>query len=845
MKKLIAILLAMVLSLSLFACSDNGKKKDDIKKDDDIELDDTPGGSSSGIDQNISPINPVDYQLGEYKTSATQNGIVYTIYEDGAVVYDCSSTADIIEIPGTVESTVVKVVGNAAFYKSNASEIKLPDSIEHIGENAFRSSANLKKVDFPENLKTIGDKALAFTGIESAVIDASVSYGNGVYYSCDELTSFSTAENVTEIPAGIVASCKNLTDVTIGSSVTKIGDEAFFRCTNIDEIDLPENLDSIGNKAFYGCSAVSEVVIPNSVKTIEGYAFYNCDLLNDVSFGSSVEEIGEFAFYGCDLLVQLDLPASLKTLGKAVFGSLNIESITIPSEVKTIPEMAFVNCVKLGRVNFSSRLTSIEAKAFMNTALESFEVPASVTSIGAYAFKGCAALKNVSIKGKADLLPEGIFQGCTALTVVSLPQTVETVASYAFDGCTSIKDVRLPAALKTIKCFAFRNCVKLEEIELHRTSLNELGMGAFSNCISLTEVTIPATCYSIMLKDAQIPSSVSVNGLFDGCTSLSKVTILGQVEEIGTMAFANCPALKTVILPDSLKVIGVDAFKNCLVLEKVELGANITTLGRGAFYNCPALKELRFSENLISIGDYAIGFLENDVIIEGVTTKPVINKDFTAYGYLGSYEADEGKTAYYALELYVRSYLDGDGNSIAYVGLGVIGDITTEHFKDFEYEIIEDGIEFTETVVNQETGEEEAVVVKKDAVKILSYKGNSKIVVVPEMFAINDLYVIEISEGAFKNNSSVEVIYVPSWMKTIGDEAFANCSKLVELIFVNTSYTLAPDAPEGSVAGELALGSDLITGSDNVKVYAPAGSYVKTNERALGWTVSVNIPSHS
>ena len=187
-----------------------------------------------------------------------------------------------------------------------------------------------------------------------------------------------------------------------------------------------------------------------------------------------------------------------------------------------------------------------------------------------------------------------------------------------------------------------------------------------------------------------------------------------------------------------------------------------------------------------------------------------------------------------------------NGEGIAFVGIGIIGEITEENFSDYEYEIIEDGIVVgEETVIDEETGEENTVPVTKDAVKIIKYNGSATIVVIPAAFGIDDLYVIEIADGAFKNNATLETVYIPKWIKTVGNEAFAGCEALKEIIFENTAYTLPEDAPEGSVAGELTIGEDVLKDSPNAVVYAASGSYVSTVAKDLGWTYSNKIPDHT
>ena len=61
-----------------------------------------------------------------------------------------------------------------------------------------------------------------------------------------------------------------------------------------------------------------------------------------------------------------------------------------------------------------------------------------------------------------------------------------------------------------------------------------IGRNAFQGCTSLTSVTIPNTV------------SMIEENAFQGCTSLTSVTIPNSVARIGTIAFCSCPSLTSV-----------------------------------------------------------------------------------------------------------------------------------------------------------------------------------------------------------------------------------------------------------------------------------------------------------
>lgn len=62
--------------------------------------------------------------------------------------------ADVVVVPERVER-----IGEAAFCGKSMSEVVLPEGIVDIGEAAFEYCTNLKIVDFPSTVRTIGKRA--------------------------------------------------------------------------------------------------------------------------------------------------------------------------------------------------------------------------------------------------------------------------------------------------------------------------------------------------------------------------------------------------------------------------------------------------------------------------------------------------------------------------------------------------------------------------------------------------------------------------------------------------------------------------------------------------------------
>ena len=94
-------------------------------------------------------------------------------------------------------------------------EVRLPDTLEEIGDQAFCGCGNLKKINFPEGLKTIGESA---------------------FWDCDALE-----------------------EITLPASLESIGAEAFGDCNELRRVSLPRTCQ-VAEDAFDDCDPQLELI---------------------------------------------------------------------------------------------------------------------------------------------------------------------------------------------------------------------------------------------------------------------------------------------------------------------------------------------------------------------------------------------------------------------------------------------------------------------------------------------------------------------------------------------------------------------------------------------------------
>jgi len=106
----------------------------------------------------------------------------------------------------------ITTVGNNAFYGFSAIKtVELPETVTHIGTNAFCTSS-IEYINFPESLVSIG------------------------------VTAFKQ--------------CPNLTRLNFNKGLKNIGDGAFYECVNVNTVVLTDTIMSFGGSAFYGCTGI-------------------------------------------------------------------------------------------------------------------------------------------------------------------------------------------------------------------------------------------------------------------------------------------------------------------------------------------------------------------------------------------------------------------------------------------------------------------------------------------------------------------------------------------------------------------------------------------------------------
>ncbi len=203
-----------------------------------------------------------------------------------------------------------------------------------------------------------------------------------------------------------------------------------------------------------------------------------------------------------------------------------------------------------------------------------------------------------------------------SLLKVVMPREVETIEESCFNKCINLKEIDWGTGSSVSKICgrlyvnsviglsnqgyygAFKDCISLESVTLPE-SLSDFQAGAFLNCSSLKTLVFPDGGKLRELKCAEaykstgLSTTVYVMGHLWGCTSLETIVLPSNLREIGENAFYGTP-FRTINVPETVKYISTEyLFNGCERLEEVILPSTITEYSKGMFSGCAKLASIK------------------------------------------------------------------------------------------------------------------------------------------------------------------------------------------------------------------------------------------------------------
>ena len=464
-------------------------------------------------------------------------------------------------------------IGAYAFYRAGVdTKLDIPDNVTTIGERAFSDCNMIPTLTVGTGLKTVGTYAFANLNALTSLTWNAIAAG-------DDQNIF-TAVN-TPSDAGIA--------LVIGKDVTKIPSRMF--CA--DRLNQPK-LSSI--------------------------AFVNYDFYNPQSV-----EIGDYAFYGIESLKSVAVSWRVASIGTGAFsGCTGIESIVYAADLPDFTDNgAFENAgVAAGfTLSVDQKVTRIPANIFGATDPDkqtrvrsvSFPAPSACTEIGARAFYNCGDMLTVLLPDCITSIGEGAF-GCseeTEINKVTIGRFVTSIGDGAFENrnITTINFNATNCNDFTLDHPCFTNCgtitfvANIERIPSYLTySVRNKSFAENSICTEIGEGAFYKSRSSLL----NLPNSVKKIGAYSFYDSSVGSTVFPSgVTEIGDYAFAKCTVMRMLNLSNVTK-LGVGAFKDCTSLGDfstvVDLSTKLEEIGEECFAGCLNIRSITLPASLKRIG---------------------------------------------------------------------------------------------------------------------------------------------------------------------------------------------------------------------------------------------------
>ena len=407
-----------------------------------------------------------------------------------------------------------------------------------------------------------------------------------------------------------------LLSIILPNSLVSIGDNAFYYCSGLMSINIPSEVTLIGNYAFYNCVGLNSVIIPSSVKTIGNYTFGYCKALTSFSLPSSVSSIGYYAFYYCSGLSSLYsysiVPVNLD-LSPNVFYNINKTSCILYVPYGTKPNYQassqwkdFLNIVEMSGLFLSANTLDMGANS--GTTCVEIASSGSWTAVSDQTWltigppSGALGIGKITLSATTNLTTSARTATVTVSASGLNSKTILVTQYSKVEVTPGILKQILAGQLATITNLTLTGTIDARDFKTMRDEMPLL------SSLDLSGVSIVAysgedgtSPYNTDYPADAIPEQAFFNSNTYKGKPLKNIIFPLSLTSIENSAFAYCSHLTTVIIPEGVISIGSSAFSTCQKLVSVIIPSSVNYIGSGTFNACTKLISIDIPSSLSTI----------------------------------------------------------------------------------------------------------------------------------------------------------------------------------------------------------------------------------------------------
>lgn len=224
-------------------------------------------------------------------------------------------------------------IGKAALASCDRlTSVSLPATLDSIADFAFAGCSALTSITLPASVTTVGCGAFmrctALTRFEVAPSSRLVRLDATALLDCPSLKTIALGKRVKSIGERALAGTGlNNVDLTSSTSLAEIGDWAMVK-TPVAAVKLPSSVTLVGDGAFLYDAGLNEIALGGKVTSLNDYLLAGTGLNVPVDL-TGVVRLGDYALYNVSRLSVVELPETVTWLGtRSMAGMTGLTGLT-------------------------------------------------------------------------------------------------------------------------------------------------------------------------------------------------------------------------------------------------------------------------------------------------------------------------------------------------------------------------------------------------------------------------------------------------------------------------------------------------------------------------------------